>query len=122
MDNPLIALLVILELIQLLIFWAFLRQRYQVSLRQLSRLTEQLAAGERPKSYYIDGPRWVAQLSRSLEAVGLRLEAFQRQQQEEDFNLNALLANMVEGVMVVDQKHVVRLVNDELLRLFDLKQ
>lgn len=122
MDNQLIALLVIVELIQLLIFWAFIRQRYQISLRQLSRLTEQLAAGQPPKSYYIDGPPWVAQLSRSLEAVGLRLEALQRQQQEEDFNLNALLANMVEGVMVVDQKHVVRLVNDELLRLFDLKQ
>jgi two-component system phosphate regulon sensor histidine kinase PhoR len=29
---------------------------------------------------------------------------------------------MVEGVMVVDQRHVVRLVNDELLNLFELKQ
>jgi len=29
---------------------------------------------------------------------------------------------MVEGVMVVDQRHIVRMVNDELLNLFDLKQ
>ena len=54
--NPLIALLVILELVQLVGFWIFLRYRSRRSLRQLSRLTGQLAAGERPKSYYIDGP------------------------------------------------------------------
>jgi two-component system phosphate regulon sensor histidine kinase PhoR len=54
--------------------------------------------------------------------VGARIDELQRQQREEDFNLNVLLANMVEGVMVVDQRHVVRLVNDELLNLFDLKQ
>ena len=120
--NPLIALLVILELVQLVGFWIFFRYRSRRSLRQLSRLTGQLAAGEWPKSYYIDGPPLVEQVSRHLESVGARLEAFQRQQQEEDFNLNVLLANMVEGVMVVDQRHVVRLVNDELLNLFDLKQ
>jgi two-component system phosphate regulon sensor histidine kinase PhoR len=120
--NPLIALLVIVELVQLVGFWIFLRYRSRRSLRQLSRLTGQLAAGEWPKSYYIDGPPLVEQVSRHLESVGARLEAFQRQQQEEDFNLNVLLANMVEGVMVVDQRHVVRLVNDELLNLFDLKQ
>lgn len=120
--NLLISLLLILELIQLAGFWAFVRYRYRHSLRQMSRLTGQLAVGQRPKSYYIDGPPLVAQVSRHLESVGARLEEFQRQQREEDFNLNVLLANMVEGVMVVDQRHVVRLVNDELLNLFELKQ
>ena len=118
----LIPLLVILELIQLAGFWVFVRYRYRHALRQMSRLTGQLAVGQRPKSYYIDGPPLVEQVSRHLESVGARLEEFQRQRQEEDFNLNVLLANMVEGVMVVDQRHVVRLVNDELINLFDLKQ
>jgi two-component system phosphate regulon sensor histidine kinase PhoR len=120
--NTLIALLVILELVQLVGFWAFIRYRYRLSLRQMSRLTGQLATGQRPKSYYIDGPPVVEQVSRHLESVGARLEQFQRERQEEDFNLNVLLANMVEGVMVVDQRHVVRLVNDELLNLFELQQ
>jgi two-component system phosphate regulon sensor histidine kinase PhoR len=122
LKGMLIALLVILELIQLAAFWAFIRYRYRHSLRQMSRLTGQLAVGQRPTSYYINGPPLVAQVSRHLESVGARLEELQRRQREEDFNLNVLLANMVEGVMVVDERHVVRLVNDELLRLFDLKQ
>jgi two-component system phosphate regulon sensor histidine kinase PhoR len=117
-----IAVLVIFEIIQLLIFWLFVRRRYQLSLRQLVHLTAQLASGRRPGSFYIDGPPSVAQISRDLETIGLRIEDLQRRQQEEDLNLNTLLANMVEGVMVVDQRHVIRLVNDELLTLFDLKQ
>jgi two-component system phosphate regulon sensor histidine kinase PhoR len=120
--NTLIAVLASLEVLQIAGFWAFVRYRYRLSLRQMSRLTAQLAAGERPKSYYIDGPPLVEQVSRHLESVGARIEQFQRQRQEEDFNLNVLLANMVEGVMVVDQRHVVRLVNDELINLFDLQQ
>jgi two-component system phosphate regulon sensor histidine kinase PhoR len=120
--TPLIALLAIFELVQLIGFWAFVRYRYRLSLRQMSQLTGQLATGQRPKSYYIDGPPLVEQVSRHLETVGTRLEQYQREKQEEDFNLNVLLANMVEGVMVVDQRRIVRLVNDELLNLFDLKQ
>jgi two-component system phosphate regulon sensor histidine kinase PhoR len=52
--------------------------------------------------------------------VGVLLADLQREQQKED--LHVLLGNMVEGVMVVDAQHVVRLVNGELIRLFDLKQ
>lgn len=121
-DKLLIALLVILELIQLVAIWLFIRAKYRLPLRQLNRLTGQLAAGERPMSYYIDGPPLMEQVTRHLENVNSRLEDFQHRQQEEDFNLNVLLANMVEGVMVVDQRRIVRLVNDELLHLFDLKQ
>jgi len=120
--NPLLVLLLIIELIQLLAFWGFIRHRYGLSLQQLKRLTGQLADGQRPKSYYINGPSLVGEITQNLEKVGTRLEEIQRQQQEEDFNLNVLLANMVEGVMVVDQRHMVRLVNDELLNLFSLKQ
>lgn len=120
--NTLIAVLAVVELVQLAGFWAFVRYRYRHSLRQMSRLTGQLAVGQRPTSYYINGPPLVAQVSRHLESVGARLEEYQRRQREEDFNLNVLLANMVEGVMVVDERHVVRLVNDELLNLFELQQ
>jgi two-component system phosphate regulon sensor histidine kinase PhoR len=118
--SNLIAFIVFVEVLQIAGFWAFVRYRYRLSLRQMSHLTAQLAAGDRPKSYYIDGPPLVEKVSRHLEEIGTRIEQFQRQRQEEDFNLNVLLANMVEGVMVVDQKHVVRLVNDELINLFDL--
>jgi two-component system phosphate regulon sensor histidine kinase PhoR len=112
----------ILELIQLVIFWGIIRYRYRHALRQMSRLTGQMATGQKPTTYYIDGPPLVQQVSRHLETIGQRLDRFQTQQREEQSNLDLLLANMVEGVMVVDSKHVVRLANDALVDLFQLKQ
>jgi len=123
MDHQqIILVLVVGELLQLAAFWAFIRYRYKHSLQQMSRLTGQMAAAQKPATFYIDGPREVQQVSRHLETIGSRLEQYERAVQEEVSNLNLLLANMVEGVMVVDQKHVVRLFNDELLNLFQLKQ
>lgn len=120
--NHSIMFLVVLELVQLLLFLGFVHRRYRVPLKQLGHLTRQLAEGTRPRSSYIDGSPVVEQVSRDLETIGSRMELLQREQQEEDFNLNVLLGNMVEGVMVVDRRHIVRLVNDELLKLFNLKQ
>jgi two-component system phosphate regulon sensor histidine kinase PhoR len=120
MDSSLIASLVALELVQLGLVWLYIRQRYRLSLRQLTQLTAQLAAGKPPASYYIRGTRRMEEVSRNLEGVGGRLDQLQREQKKEDLQL--LLANMVEGVLMVDARHVVRLVNNELLQLFDLKQ
>jgi two-component system phosphate regulon sensor histidine kinase PhoR len=121
-DHFTLVILLVVELLQIAAFWAFVRFRYRHALRQMSRLTGQMATGQRPTTFYIDGPPLVQQVSRHLETIGAKLEQFMRQQREEDSNLNVLLANMVEGVMVVDEKHVVRLANDELLNLFQLKQ
>jgi two-component system phosphate regulon sensor histidine kinase PhoR len=121
-DIQILTLLVILEMVQLGAFWFFFRRRYWFPLWQLSQITEQIAAGESPRSYFIDGPPLVEQITRAVEGIGTRLEDYQRQQKEEDFNLNVLLANMVEGVMIVDHRHVVRLVNNGLLNLFELTQ
>ncbi len=115
-----IAILAVLELVQIGLAWLFIRQRYRLSLRQLVRLTGQLAAGKLPSSYYIGGTRRFEEVSRNLEGVGQRFEQMQREQTKEDLHL--LLANMVEGVLMVDARHVVRLANGELLRLFGLGQ
>jgi len=117
-----LVVLLVLELLQLMAFGAFIRYRYRHSLRQLSRLTGQMATGQMATSYYINGPREVQQVTRHLETLNARLEEFQRQEREELSNLNLLLANMVEGVMVVDEKRIVQLFNNELLNLFQLKQ
>jgi two-component system phosphate regulon sensor histidine kinase PhoR len=121
MDGPgLIALLLVAELLQVFLVWLYVRQRYRLSLRQLERLTAQLAAGKPPVSYYIGGTRRMEEVSRNLEGVGARLGRLEGEQTREDLGL--LLANMVEGVLMVDARHVVRLANDELLRLFGLRQ
>jgi two-component system phosphate regulon sensor histidine kinase PhoR len=115
-----IILLAGIESFQLVLLGFFLFRRRRL-MRQLGRVAEDLADGRQPGSYFLDGPPLLTRLAGNLERIGARLDNLQRRQQEEDFNLNVLLANMVEGVMVVDRRHVVRLVNEELVTLFDLK-
>ena len=115
-----IAILAGIEFVQLAMVALYLRHRYR-GLRQLGRVAAQLAEGQAPASYYVDGSRAIIEMAQSLERLGSRLGSLEERQKEEDFNLNVLLANMVEGVMVVDRRHGVRLVNDVLLNLFELK-
>ncbi len=91
-------------------------------LRRLGRLLAQLASGESPKSCFIDSPSWFRKMERDLEILSNRIRQSEQILAEEKFNLHAIMTSMVEGVLVVDERHLIRLVNDELVKLFDLKQ
>lgn len=91
-------------------------------LGRLSRLVSLLASGEPLKSCFIDSPRWFRKMERDLELISNRLRLSSQALAEEKFNLHAIMTSMAEGVLVVDERHIIRLVNDELVKLFDLKQ
>lgn len=57
-----------------------------------------------------------------MERVTTELMRLRTQVQEEKFNLRTILESMEEGVMVVDDRHVLRLVNPSFVRLFQLKR
>jgi two-component system phosphate regulon sensor histidine kinase PhoR len=125
MDLPtryVLGLLLLAELVQFGAFWFWLKTGHRDPLRRIGRIARELAQGQRPRTSYIDGPPAVQDIARHLDAIGDRLDQYQREQRQEEFSLNVLLGNMVEGVMVVDRRHVVRLVNEELLKLFDVRQ
>jgi two-component system phosphate regulon sensor histidine kinase PhoR len=50
------------------------------------------------------------------------LQQLDRQVADEGFSLRAILSSMVEGVLIVDRSLRVRLCNDPLQRMFDLRQ
>lgn len=91
-------------------------------LRRLSALIKRLADGETPKSSFVDAPRWFSEMQRDLEKLSNRIQKQNQTVAEERFNLHAILTSMAEGVMVVDERHIIRLVNDELVKLFNLAQ
>jgi len=97
------------------IFWAS-------PARRLEGLLRQLAEGQIPKSFLVGRGRWFNRMSRLIEDAARRQAELQRQIDEDSFNLRAILGSMVEGVMVVDVRHRIRLVNSEFLDLFGLAQ
>jgi two-component system phosphate regulon sensor histidine kinase PhoR len=61
-------------------------------------------------------------LSSDLRAIAETLYRQRRQLEDEGFSLRAILGSMVEGIMIVDQGLRIRLANDALYSMFDLKQ
>ena len=60
--------------------------------------------------------------ARRLREISELLQQLERQRSDEGFSLRAILASMVEGVMIVDRSQRVRLANDALARMLDLSQ
>lgn len=61
-------------------------------------------------------------LSSDLRAIAETLYRQRRQLEDEGFSLRAILGSMVEGIMIVDQGLRIRLANDAVYSMFDLKQ
>ena len=59
---------------------------------------------------------------RDIRKISELLQQLDRQISDEGFSLRAILSGMVEGVLIADGSQRVRLVNDALIKLLDLKE
>jgi two-component system, OmpR family, phosphate regulon sensor histidine kinase PhoR len=66
------------------------------------------------------GPRILREIHRDLQEMAKRQLQITRQIAEEDFSLRAILASMVEGVLIADGNMRIRLTNDRLQQMFSL--
>lgn len=73
------------------------------------------AGAERP---VVPGTSDFASVARELDRLEIAHEALKRDIEQQRFNLRAILASMVEGVVVTDTHQVIRLVNDSFRAMF----
>ena len=66
------------------------------------------------------GPRILREIHRDLQEMAKRQLEITRQIADEDFSLRAILASMVEGVLIADSNMRIRLTNDRLQQMFSL--
>lgn len=66
------------------------------------------------------GPRILREIHRDLQEMAKRQLQIIRKIAEEDFSLRAILASMVEGVLIADGNMRIRLTNDRLQQMFSL--
>ncbi len=91
-------------------------------LRDLRDLIRALANDDPHHPIVRSSLRPFAQISADLGRVADRLRRQRRQLADEGFSLRAILGSMLEGVLIVDASQRVRLANDALYTMFDLKQ
>lgn len=65
-------------------------------------------------------PRLFKGSAADIQKIAELLQQLDRQVSDEEFNLKAILSSMVEGVLIADRSHRIRLTNDALTCLFAL--
>ena len=94
---------------------------YLLPWRRLDRMVDDIIEGKKPDTIIFHGARRFMRMALKLEKLADEQSRLKRQISEEEFNLQAILSSMVEGVMVVDNNHVIRLVNASFIKLFNIR-
>ena len=87
--------------------------------RHLEETLDDLADGREPRSLVFHDARFT-DLAKRLERLADEQERMRRRRHQQEEILRIILASMDEGVMVVDSRHEVRVVNPTLLSMFAL--
>jgi two-component system, OmpR family, phosphate regulon sensor histidine kinase PhoR len=98
--------------------WIIRERRFRVQFRRLQANLDELAHGREPERVITDGR--LAGLSPRLDQIANEHEHLRRQRQLAEANLQIILSSMQEGVMVVDSRRAIRLVNPSLRKMFKL--
>lgn len=98
--------------------WVWQRHWFLSNLRQLRRIIDDVTAGQRPGSFVFRNARDFSGMAWRLEHLHEERELLKKEVAEKKFDLDVVLASMVEGVLVVDEKHAVRMVNASFLQMF----
>ncbi len=99
--------------------WWWSARRLRSDGAQLERALDELGEGKRPGRFAFRSGRF-DQLARRLEHLAEVLDRSRRDVERSEAQLDTVLASMEEGVMVVDEHHVLRQTNPSFRKFFDL--
>jgi two-component system phosphate regulon sensor histidine kinase PhoR len=88
--------------------------------RQVERMIEQIAQAERPQSFLVAGGAAPRRIGLALERLFKRQHLLERQITERTAGTQTILAAMQDGLLVVDARHRIALVNRTFQELFGL--
>ncbi len=100
--------------------WIWQRRKFLRHLQHVEQIIDDVAAGRRSTSFVFRKTRDFSGLALRLEHLSDEHELLKKEVGEKKFNLDAVLASMAEGVLVVGDAHVIRMVNDSFCKMFQL--
>jgi two-component system, OmpR family, phosphate regulon sensor histidine kinase PhoR len=86
---------------------------------RLRRAVDNLASGAEFDSRLL-APGFLQGVYRSLRRIKEHQQGIVRQIEDQDFNLQAILGAMVEGVVIIDAEQRIQLINQRLINMFSL--
>jgi two-component system phosphate regulon sensor histidine kinase PhoR len=90
--------------------------------RQIERLVRQITAGERPRTFLVEGGRRARRISLALENIFARQHAIDEQIAQRESGTKTILSAMHDGLLVVDAGGRVVVANETFRKLFSLRE
>ena len=90
--------------------------------RQIEQLVRQIAAGDRPRTFLIDGGARARRVGLALEKVFARQHAIDEQIAQRESGTKTILSAMHDGLLVVDAGGRVVVANETFRKLFSLHE
>ena len=90
--------------------------------RQIERLVRQITAGERPRTFLVEGGRRARQISLALENIFARHHAIAEEIAQRESGTKTILSAMHDGLLVVDAGGRVVVANETFRKLFSLRE
>jgi len=100
----------------------FLYSKVILPLSQLRETLRRLAAGDFRPVLMNSRKGVFKETSGHVRRISEQLQQLDRQIADEGFSLRAILSSMVEGVLITDHTQRIRLINEPLHRMFEMKQ
>jgi two-component system, OmpR family, phosphate regulon sensor histidine kinase PhoR len=95
------------------------RTHFKNRLQKISDDFDKLVSGDQTAAREVDFAD--DSIGVGFAKIAQHIEEVRRVHSAEAANLQAILGSMAEGVMVIDSKHVIRMVNPSLIRILDLR-
>jgi len=89
--------------------------------RHIEQLVKQIAGGERPRTFLVDGSTLAQRVGLALESIFRRQQQLNQQITGRESGTQAILGAMQDGLLVVDTRRHVTLMNRTFEDLFELR-
>ena len=89
--------------------------------RHIEQLVKQIAGGERPRTFLVDGGTLAQRVGLALESIFRRQQQLNQQITGRESGTQAILGAMQDGLLVVDTRRHITLINRTFEDLFELR-
>ena len=95
-------------------------RRWIAPWREVERLAEAIVEDRTPSGFLTSGNQAARQIGFSLEKLATRLRDLEERLHEGEFSVQAVFGAMLDGLVAVDDRRIVRMMNREFRRVFGL--
>jgi two-component system phosphate regulon sensor histidine kinase PhoR len=113
----LIVLICVLFAVSAFVSW----RKWIAPWRRIDELVRQIASGERPRTFLVDGGTQVQRVGLALENIFAHQQQLNQQIAGRESGTQTILGAMQDGVLVVDARRYIVLMNRTFEKLFELR-